>query len=343
MPINVVTTFPIGPELAESIRAVSPDLRVTVLGEQLLAELRRATRYPSQRQAAVPSEELCDAIASAEVLFSFWGGALPDLVDEGRGTPHLRWVQLSSAGADRVEPDLIRSGITFTTVSGLHATPIAEFVITYILMLSKGWPELWRAQRTHEFARAIMPTEIAGQTVGIVGMGAIGAETARLARGLGCRVLGMRRSFSERGPDEVADEGIPVSQLHDLLRESDYVVIAAPLTPETQGMIGAAELRAMGSGAYLINIARGQLVDEGTLVEALKDGTIAGAALDVFDREPLPEASELWDLPNVIVTPHISGGVPDYDARATEIFCDNLRRYLAGKPLRNVVDADLRY
>ena len=185
MTVHVVATFPIGPELAERIRAVDPSLEVTVLGQDQLAELRGTTRYPSQRQAAVASEELVGAIADAEVLFSFWGGRLPELVDGGRGAPKLRWVQLSSAGADRVDAELIRHGVTFTTVSGLHAVPIGEFCITYMLMLSKGWPALWRAQLDHRYERQIMPRELAGQTVGIVGMGAIGSEVARLAKGLG--------------------------------------------------------------------------------------------------------------------------------------------------------------
>lgn len=343
MSIRVVATFALGPDEAERIQRVDPSLDVTVLQQEQIKELRRRTNYPSERQAAVTSEELRAAIADAEVLFSFWGGALPELVDGGRGAPKLRWVQLSSAGADRVDADLIRGGITFTTVSGLHAVPIGEFCITYMLMLSKGWPALWRAQEAREYARQLMPRELAGQTVGIVGMGAIGTEVARLARALGCRVLGIRRSYELRGPDAIADEGLPVAQLQDLLAESDFVVIAAPLTEETRGMIGAAELRAMKSTGHLINIARGPLIDQTALIEALKDGTIAGAALDVFEREPLPAESELWALPNVILTPHITGGVSDYDSRATEIFCENLRHYLDGEPLRNLVEADRGY
>jgi phosphoglycerate dehydrogenase-like enzyme len=251
--------------------------------------------------------------------------------------PNVRWVQLTHAGAERVNPALIAQGITFTTAGGLAATPIAEFVMTYILMFSKGWPRLFRAQEERKYSR-FMPRELLGKTVGIVGMGYIGGEVARLAKAFGCRVLGMRRSFTQRGPDAVADEAVPPSDLGFLLGESDFVVIAAPLTAETSGLIGAEQLRAMKPSAHLINIARGGLLDEPALIEALKQGTIAGAGLDVFTREPLPPDSELWALDNVILTPHISGGTEIYNKRATDIFCSNLERFLSGQELFNVVD-----
>ena len=340
---RVVVTFALEPELAERIRAVAPALDVTVLGEGQLELLRGKTRFPSERQAATSRADLEAALMDAEVLFSFWGGGLRRLVRADSSPQQLRWVQLSSAGADRVDPKLIRGGLTFTTVSGLHAAPIAEFVLAYMLMFEKGWPRLWRSQAARIYDRAVVPRNLAGKTVGIVGMGSIGRESARLAKALGCRVLGIRRSFAARGPDEVADEALPPRDLDYLLAESDYVVLAAPLTEETRGLIGAAQLRTMGARSYLVNIARGEIVDEAALVEALREGVIAGAALDVFEREPLSPESPLWDLDNVILSPHVTGGVENYNELATEIFCDNLRRYLAGQPLRNVVDPDWGY
>jgi phosphoglycerate dehydrogenase-like enzyme len=326
---QVVVTYALEPELAEQIRAVDTRVELRVLNAGQLEAL----------QAATPREEIATALADAEVLFGYWGGAIRHLVRAEDPPPALRWVQLSSAGADRVDTALIReAGLTFTTARGLHAVPIAEFLLTYMLMLVKGWPQLWRSQMAGEYDRSIMPGNLEGKTVGIVGMGAIGAEVARRARALGCRVLGVRRSFTERGPDAVADEAVPPGDLDYLLAESDFVVIAAPLTEETRGLIGAAQLRTMGPRSYLLNVARGELVDEAALIEALRDGTIAGAALDVFEREPLVRASPLWDLDNVILTPHVTGGVEDYHARATAIFCANLWRYLAGEPLENVVD-----
>jgi phosphoglycerate dehydrogenase-like enzyme len=287
-------------------------------------------------------DELTAALAEAEVLFSFWGGAISRLEDLRDRAPKLRWVQLTHAGAERVDPKLIAQGVTFTTAGGLAATPIAEFVMAYMLMFSKGWPGLFRAQSEHRYTR-FMPREVLGKTIGIVGMGYIGGEVARLGKAFGCRVLGMRRSFGSRGPDAVADEAVPPSDLHYLLSESDFVVIAAPLTAETQGMIGEAQLKQMKRSAYLINIARGPLVDEAALIAALRDGTIAGAGLDVFEQEPLPPESGLWDLENVVLSPHISGGTEIYNKRATGIFCDNLRRFLEGASLMNIVDPERGY
>jgi phosphoglycerate dehydrogenase-like enzyme len=206
-----------------------------------------------------------------------------------------------------------------------------------MLMFAKGAPGFLRAQARHEWLR-YMPKELLGATVGIVGMGHIGEEVARLAKAFGCRIVATRRSVQAATRDALADELLPASELHRLLEVSDYVVLAVPLTPETHGMIGGAELRAMKPDAVLVNIARGAVVDEPALVEALRERLIAGAALDVFEREPLPEDSPLWELDNVIISPHISGGTEIYNQRAVDIFADNLRRYLAGEPLRNVVD-----
>jgi phosphoglycerate dehydrogenase-like enzyme len=334
---RIVVTFALEPELVERIKAVDPSLEVTVLGQQARQLFRGESRYPSELQAQTGMEELREALRDAEVLFSFWGGGIAQMTDFREQAPRLRWVQLTHAGAERVDPRLIEQGITFTTAGGLAATPIAEFVMAYVLMFSKGWPGLFRSQQQHRYAR-FMPREVLGKTVGIVGMGYIGGEVARLAKAFGCRVIGMRRSFTQRGPDAVADEGVPPGDLDYLLAESDFVVIAAPLTAETRGMIGAEQLRRMKRSAYLINIARGALVDEAALIQALKEGVIAGAGLDVFAQEPLPPESELWDLDNVLISPHVSGGTEIYNKRATDIFCDNLRRFLAGQPLFNVVD-----
>jgi phosphoglycerate dehydrogenase-like enzyme len=175
-------------------------------------------------------------------------------------------------------------------------------------------------------------------------MGAIGSRVAELAHAFGMRVLAIRRSVDARQPGEGAvSELLPPSELGHLLEQSDYVVLAVPLTPESTKMIGEAELRAMKPSGVLINIARGSVIDEPVLIRALKERWIAGAALDVFEREPLPSESELWGLDNVLLTPHISGGTPRYMERAVELFCENLRRYLAGEPLRNVVDVARGY
>ena len=336
---QITVTFALEPELADQIRAVDASVRLRVLNAAGRDTLQGAGRFPRQRQAATPPEEIEAALADSEVLVSAWGDALERLVRPDAFPPTLRWVQLFTAGAERVAPALIQdAGLTVTTVTGMHAVPISEFVLTYMLMFAKGWPALWRNQMAGAYDRSVVPEDLAGKTVGVIGMGAIGAAVATRSRALGCRVLGMRRSFTSRGPDDVADEAVPPADLDYLLAESDFVVLAAPLTEETHGMIGAAQLRTMGPRSYLLNIARGELVEEQALIEALREGVIAGAALDVFHREPLPPDSPLWQLDNVILTPHLTGGPADYAARATAMFCDNLARYLAGEPLHNVYD-----
>jgi phosphoglycerate dehydrogenase-like enzyme len=209
-------------------------------------------------------------------------------------------------------------------------------------MLAKKAPQYMRSQARHEWSR-FMPRELYGATVGIVGIGHIGAEVGRLAKAFGCRVIATKRSAVAIETTEFADEILPASELPRVLAESDYVVLSMPLTPETRGMIGEKELRSMKPTAALVNIARGPVVDEQALIRALNEGWIAGAALDVFDQEPLPADSPLWDMENVIVSPHISGGTEIYNFRAVDIFCDNLRRHLAGEPLLNVVDPDRGY
>ena len=190
-----------------------------------------------------------------------------------------------------------------------------------------------------------MPRELYGATVGIVGLGNIGAEVGRLAKAFGCRVIATKRSTTRTPPRACTPtRSCPRPSCHSLLAESDYVVLSMPLTPETRGMIGEAELRAMKPTAALVNIARGPVVDEaGAHPRAQRRNWIAAAALDVFDQEPLPADSPLWDMENVIVSPHISGGTEIYNQRAVEIFCENLRRHLAGEPLRNVVDPERGY
>jgi phosphoglycerate dehydrogenase-like enzyme len=255
----------------------------------------------------------------------------------------LKWLQLTSAGVDRlIDAPVVRSHVTVTTASGIHATPISEYVIGTMLAFAKGLPKAFRAQQDRVW-QGYWPEELEDKTVGVLGVGAIGARVVKLAEALDMRVLALRRTAGERVTGEGSgmagvDEMLPPSELPYLLAESDYVVVALPLTPETRELIGEAELRAMKPNAVIVNIGRGAIIDEAALVRALKEGWIAGAALDVFTQEPLSPESELWGLENVIVTPHISGGTPRYMERAVGLFCENLRRYLAGEELRNVVD-----
>ncbi len=331
-PVHVLSTIKFSDESLARIRAVSDRIALT--------------QHPSPNAARVPAE----MFAQMEVLYTF--NALP----QPEQAPRLRWVQLNSAGANHIlEHPLFASDVTFTTASGLHAINIGEYVLASILAWSRHLPELLDFQRRGQWPSnrwaCCQPAELRGATIGIVGYGSIGREVGRLAKAFGMRVLALKRNApvaSVRGTFELDGLGDPQGalpdclygpdQLCEMLAQCDYVVLAVPLTPETRSMIGEAELRAMKPTTYLVNIARGEVCDEPALIRALQEKWIAGAGLDVFAQEPLPPDSPLWQLPNVILTPHISGFSPNYEQRAADIFCENLRRYLAGQPLLNVVD-----
>jgi phosphoglycerate dehydrogenase-like enzyme len=346
---RVLITFALEPDLVERIRAVDRDrIEIEVLGSDQRRMLR-GFKYPSEREREAVAEGLNDAFERAEIVFGFWGTELHYALIDARAmggnvpakigdvAPKLRWIQLTSAGADRLlNSGFIEDGITVTTVSGLHATPIGEFIMSAMLMWAKGAPRTMRAQLKREWVR-FAPTELYGKTVGIVGWGHIGAEAGRLAKAFGCRVLATRRTPSSE-PGDIVDEMVPLTDLHRMLGACDYVVLSMPLTSESRGMIGEPELRAMKPSAFLINIARGPVTVEADLIRALNEHWIAGAALDVFDQEPLPAEHPFWAMENVILTPHISGGTELYNVRAVDIFAANLRRYLDGVPLNNTVD-----
>ncbi len=353
--LRILITFALEDALVETIRNVDPaGIDIEILAPEQRQLLRG--KYPSESERAAVAQGLHDAFDRAEVVFGFWGTELHYALIDARAmggelpvktirdaAPRLKWIQLTSAGADRLlNSGFVEQGITVTTVSGLHATPIGEFILGAMLQWAKGGPRTMRAQLRREWVR-FAPTELHGKTVGIVGLGHIGEEAGRLAKSFGCRVIATKRSATEPHRGLYADEILPASALPRLLTESDYSVICVPLTNETRGLIGEHELRMMKPSSFLINIARGPVIVEEALIRALREGWIAGAALDVFDQEPLPADSPLWDLENVILTPHISGGTEIYNERAAEIFAANLRRYLDGVPLENVVDPDRGY
>lgn len=324
--------------------------------DELLDKLRAvSSRLVVKQRTCHNAEEVEQALEeSVEVLYTFY---LP--VDLSRA-PALKWVQLHTAGVDHLlGHPLMKSDILLTTASGIHATPIAEYVFASILAFNRRLPQMlyyqsrreWPQGRWNLFARP----ELRGSTLGIVGYGSIGREVGRTARCFGMRVVSTKRSVSQMrdagyavpgtGDREGAllDEAFPPERLSEMLGLCDYVVVAVPLTPQTRKLIGEAELRAMKPSAYLVNISRGGTVDEAALVKALRQGWIAGAGLDVFEEEPLPANSPLYDLDNVILSPHVAGFTLRYDERASDLFAENLRRYLAGKPLLNLVDKDKGY
>jgi phosphoglycerate dehydrogenase-like enzyme len=301
-------------------------------------------------QDAAASEVLCVTdqeqfiarLPEAEILCSF------SVPENWRAlAPNLRWLQYPGAGVDGLRPSgLLDEGspVVVTTASGMHATTISEYVFGSMLMFNWNWPQMVRLQDSHLWAKStgwynLGGRELAGQTLGVVGMGSIGRRIAQVGRSFGMRVLGIRHSFSaENESDPDLDQGYAPQQLQELLKQSDYVVLAIPLTPETERLIGEAELRSMKSNAYLVNIARGHVIDEQALIRALRENWIAGAGLDVTEVEPLPSNSPLYGMPNVILTPHIAGVSAHYEARLAELFADNLRRYRAGEPLLHRFD-----
>jgi phosphoglycerate dehydrogenase-like enzyme len=293
-------------------------------------------------------------LPSTEILYTFY---LPEELETV--APRLRWVQLHTAGADHILGQPNHNGaLTITTASGIHAIPIAEYVFASILAFRWQVPRWTHCQREHNWPsgrwQLYARPELRGSTLGIVGYGSIGREVGRIAQGFGMRVLALRRSagraeegyaVGSTGDPEgyVPERFFPPEELNTMLAECDYVVIALPLTPETFHYIGPAELRAMKSSAYLVNIARGPIVDEQALVEALDQGWLAGAGLDVFEEEPLPADSPLWEQENVLLSPHVAGFSPRYDERAAALFAENLARYIAGQALLNLVNREKGY
>src|SRR5688500_11968809 len=330
--IDVLVNFTLGNRFVDLIREAAPSLRVSQV-------------YTRQGKNATPSaddwqkkegEELDALLAEAEVLFTF---RFP--IDWLEQAPRLKWVQLASAGSDFIQREGLfdrRPDLLLTTATGVHEIPISEHIIASILHFSRGFNTAVRNQAIGKWER-YKAGEIEGKMICFVGYGPIARRAATLCRSFGMRVTSVRASISEQQTGfEAVERFYPPADLNQVLAEADYVVVAAPRTPQSEKIIGAAQLDSMKETAVLVNISRGALVDETALIHALQEGKIKGAALDVFEQEPLPESSPLWALPNVLVTPHIAGSNPHYDERVTKLFLDNLCRYMTNQPMRNLVD-----
>jgi len=256
----------------------------------------------------------------------------------------LRWIHSPAAAVHQLMfPELMNSDVLLTNAREVHGPVVAEHVIALIFALAKKLPDAVRLQGKHAWGQEILwrgrprPREVAGSTLGLVGVGSIGRELARKASALGMRVIAAREN-PEKGTPDGAAQVYPASQLELVLGQSDYVVLATPVTPATRGLMNAERLARMKADACLINVGRGPLVDEPALAAALRNHTIGGAALDVFEEEPLPADSPLWDLENLLITPHSAGLTEKLWERHYVLLSDNLRRYLAHQPLRAVVD-----
>lgn len=246
----------------------------------------------------------------------------------------LRWVHTFSIGLDwPVFRTIFNAGLTLTNGAGTQSEPISQYVVLMMLYHAKGMANWLHNQKEHRWQR-FASQELTGQTVALFGVGGIGGEVAKVCKAMGMQVIGLRRRPE---PVPFVDELLPPEKVNDLCARADYLVICAPYTASTRGVIGAEQFALMKPSAFLINVARGPLVNEAAMVEALRSNRIAGAALDVFDTEPLPAEHPLWDLPNVIISPHMSPSSPLHIVRGTRLFVENVRRYAAGEPLLNQI------
>lgn len=341
-----------GPRGAPTAIALSPILSARYRARDL-ERIRAAA--PGARLVMVSVEGLADGpVDDVEVMLRGWlsSEAFDRILARA---PRMSWVHSATSGVERaLTPAALERGLVVTNARGVFSRPIAEYVLMMILAISRRLPQLLELQRERTW-QPLEGTELRDVTVGIIGLGSLGRAVGALATSFGCRVVAVRRRSHDAvevidgddgeaafGPVRLDRVGGPET-LASLLAESDFIVLAAPLTPATEEMINTDTLAMIKPGAWLINVARGRLIDEHALLRALRDGHLGGAVLDTFRDEPLPPMSSFYDLPNVIVTPHTawsSGRVLD---RSVELFCDNLRRFAAGEPLVNVVDPNAGY
>lgn len=346
--VVVAIATPIEDELVARIRATDP--RLEVLWDP---ELVSPARWPSDHNGDPDfsldeggRRRLAEMLERADVVLGYPGDGPDGLNQVIASAPRARWVQGMSAGAGQhvagaglAAEDLER--VAVTTSSGAHAGPLAEFSLMGLLHFAKHVPELLASQRAKEWPSRRRPVrELRGQTMLIVGLGEIGVETARLAKALGMHVVGVKRSPSE--VDHV-DEVHGNDRLAELVARADAIVVTLPITPETDGLLSAEILAAIKPGAVLTNVGRGAVIDEQALVDRLRDGTLGGAALDVFADEPLAPESPLWELPNVLISPHVSALSERENERIVDLFVANLERFLAGRPLLKRVTPDTPY
>jgi phosphoglycerate dehydrogenase-like enzyme len=337
--LNLLITSYLEPEYVEKIRQVDPRLNV-IFEPGLIASPRYPADHSGSDLTRSPDDEKrwLELLASADILFDFDQTHRKDLPELAR---RVRWIQSTSTGigqfVHRNEYDK-RMPETVFTMAGVHARPLAEFAVMAVLMHYKHADLMAQQKREKRFER-FSGTEVEGRTMAILGLGRIGTAVAELAKAIGMRVLGM--DLMEK-PD-VVDRFYKRAELDEMLSQADVVVATMPDTPLTRKMIGAHELAMMKKDAYLVNIARGSIIDEPALVAALQSGHLGGAGLDVFEQEPLPQDSPLWDMPNVLISPHSASTSDRENGRITDVFCDNLFRYLDGQPLRNVLNPELMY
>jgi phosphoglycerate dehydrogenase-like enzyme len=313
-------------EHRKQIQAVSPEVELVELPERVVHDL--------------------DAVEGVEVALTEGGNAThyPGELDrtdyEKFFTPSLKWMQLCSTGfSDNITKEILKGSVTLTNSPGIHTVPITESVLAAMLEHAKRFNQR-RMDQSARLWRQVYCDDLEGSTVLLIGLGNLGKRIARLCKAFDMRVLGTKR---RQEPVDNVDVVFPSTDIIKHLSEADFVVVVAPHTPETEGILGEDEFAAMKRNCYLINVGRGAVVDEGALIEALQGNCIAGAYLDCFNVEPLPDDSPLWGLPNVFLVPHDSHSSPRIGDRIVAQFCENLRRYVACEPLLNVCDPQKGY
>ena len=334
--VHLLLTVPFPPALISRLQAVSPRLKIT--------------SHPTSNAQDLP-EGLLQEI---EILYT--QSALPD----ADLVPNLRWIQIHYSGVDHIiGHPLLGSDLMITTMSGVSAPQLAELTMLFILTLAHRMLKIIYSTPEERWAQGRLkryqPQDLRGSTVGIVGYGSVGREIARLCQAFGASVLATKRDLKHLADDGYSPEGLgdpeseipdriyPPQALRSMVSQCDFVIVTLPLTQETHGVFDETIFEGMKPSAYLIDISRGGIVDHGALVEALNLGRLAGAALDVYPIEPLPESSPLWGMENVILTPHIGGSSPHYLERAIQLFSVNIQHYLAGMPLLNLYDPSREY
>lgn len=334
--LKILSTVSLPEAEAARIRAVSPQIDLHI--------------HPTRDFKTVP-ETLLDSL---EVLYTMYS-----LPDEDQ-VPNLRWIQAHTSGIDQfLGHPLLETRVALTTMSGTSAPQMAEFILMCLLALGHRLPQIMHSTPAEQWAEGrfsrFEPRELLDSTVGILGYGSIGRELARLCRALGATILATKRDLKHIVDNGYTLEGhgdpgadlpnrlYPPEATRSMVALCDYVVIALPLTSKTKGMVNADVIKAMKPGSLIIDVSRGSIVDHGALIEALNSGHLAGAALDVYPIEPLPESSPLWEMKNVILSPHLAGTTPQYFSRAVDLFIHNLGHYLADRPLLNRYDPALGY
>jgi D-2-hydroxyacid dehydrogenase (NADP+) len=305
---------------------------------------RIRARWPEMRVVHLPSyDHILDELPDTDIFVGF--SLRPEQFAHAR---KLKWLHSTAAGVGQLMyPELQKSGIEVTNASGVHRIPMAEHILGTLIALARRFPDCFRYQQQARWAQQelwnapVRPRELRGQILLLIGFGAIGREVAKIIRPLGMRVWAVTRSG--RTEEGLAEQVFPASKLDEALPQADFVVLAAPETPETRKMIGAREFALMKPSAYFLNVSRGALVDEPALISALAERRIAGAALDVASQEPLPPENPLWKLDNVFITPHMSAASEHLWERQTDLLMENLERWFAGEELLNRVDLNRGY